>query len=331
MLRNNLTPVSEYSPATDQRGLDVLREPLLEAFVLSPDPLAVFDAQDRLVAYNDAFLSLHPFVETFGKCEVSFEDFIQKRVESNLLDLQETGLNEHLFSEMRKHHEAPEDPSVAVYQDGRSFLVREVRTSLNYSIFTLTDISRFRRKEAELTEAKVLAEKLARTDPLSGLRNRRGFFDFATNILSISRRYSLPMSLLLIDIDGFKAINDTFGHLNGDQAICHVADVINDVIRDSDVAARFGGDEFIILLPGTELENAVALAKRLLTKFRRRRARMPGGSVVVNVSVGVTALDEMDHDLDTLISRADQALFASKRDGGNGLKALRAPVTPAEA
>ncbi len=117
-----------------------------------------------------------------------------------------------------------------------------------------------RRSNDELLEAYALLQQLVTVDPLTGLENRRSLMDFAEVQLKLAKRYKSFFSIILIDLDYFKKINDTYGHLVGDEILQNIAKILKDVLRNVDHIGRFGGEEFIVILPNTNLKNAVLVA-----------------------------------------------------------------------
>lgn len=164
-------------------------------------------------------------------------------------------------------------------------------------------------------QADRLAE-LSETDPLTGLSNARGLFDRLDAELARSRRYREPLALLSVDLDGLKSINDRYGHRAGDDAIRSLADVIRSELRESDVGARWGGDEFAVLAPSTSKVAALALAERIRALIPERSTRWP-----LSASVGVATLDPKADgevvDSATLMRAADAAMYEAKRSGRN--------------
>jgi diguanylate cyclase (GGDEF)-like protein len=158
-------------------------------------------------------------------------------------------------------------------------------------------------------------EQLATVDGMTGIYNRRHFLTLADREWDRGRRYSRPLSLLMIDIDYFKAINDRFGHETGDRAIVHVANLARECKRTSDVLARIGGEEFAMLLPETDLDDAQVVAERL----RCQVAQCPFAEVThsATISIGVATADEKMDGMSDLMKMADQALYAAKRAGRN--------------
>jgi two-component system cell cycle response regulator len=172
---------------------------------------------------------------------------------------------------------------------------------------------------AALQNARLFEEvrHLARTDPLTGLYNRRHFFELAQRELERVRRAHGVMAIILLDIDHFKHVNDTYGHQAGDQALRYVADLLREGLRAADVSARFGGEELVVLLPDTNLSRAAAVAERLRGTLSQLRLATERGEVQLTASFGVAALEheQLSLSLDTLIARADEACYAAKESG----------------
>lgn len=156
-------------------------------------------------------------------------------------------------------------------------------------------------------------QHLATTDTLTGLRNRRAFKEFAEMEIKRAERHGNALSLVMFDIDHFKRINDTFGHLIGDEVLVHVAKLIGERIRASEILARWGGEEFILLLPQTDMENAVHLAGELRTLMQANAFPQVGA---VTASFGVTQFSPGDS-MDSLLHRVDIALYRAKENGRN--------------
>jgi diguanylate cyclase len=181
-----------------------------------------------------------------------------------------------------------------------------------------------RKLESSTREVSLLSESLQRTqseallDSLTGLKNRRGL-ESAIEDLARDQPGLVGSALLLVDIDGFKSINATFGHVLGDKVIRSVAHVLQTSIKGRDVAARFGGDEFAVLLPQTTLAGAATLAEQIRESVARGRihradGRESVGEVTLSVGVAVAAQGES---MEALIERADSAMDAAKRSGRN--------------
>ncbi|MGE0327092.1 MAG: diguanylate cyclase [Polyangiaceae bacterium] len=161
------------------------------------------------------------------------------------------------------------------------------------------------------------AEQQATTDPLTGLSNRRDFERALSRETAFAERHREPLSLLLIDIDHFKSVNDLFGHAEGDRVLMLVSDCIQATLRRSDHAYRLGGEEFAVLLRGTDASAALAAGRRIQEALRSQPAVFGTGDERVITFSGSVAAADLDTDFVTreLVERADQALYAAKRGG----------------
>lgn len=161
-------------------------------------------------------------------------------------------------------------------------------------------------------------EAQARTDDLTGVFNRRHFVELAERELERARRYNRPFTLLMIDIDHFKSINDTRGHSTGDVALQGVARVIGETLRGSDIFGRLGGEEFAVALVETGKAEAAEVARRICAAVAEAEIAAPkGGPVRLTVSIGMTQLDGRDIGFDAVLNEADQAMYAAKQAGRN--------------
>jgi diguanylate cyclase (GGDEF)-like protein len=160
-------------------------------------------------------------------------------------------------------------------------------------------------------------KEIAIRDSLTGLLNRRGFNDYGEKAFAAARRGGTELSVVMTDIDRFKFINDRFGHAAGDVALAHFADLFSAERRKEDIVARVGGEEFALLLPGTELRDAMALADQLCRKVGATPLDLTSVGLPITASFGVAAISESDTTLDDMIRRADRALYRSKRAGRN--------------
>ena len=158
-------------------------------------------------------------------------------------------------------------------------------------------------------------QRMARTDDLTGAHNRRHFFELGERLFGVARRYAQPLSLVLLDIDRFKSINDNHGHEAGDAVLVHVVEVMKTHLRSVDLFARIGGEEFAVLLPQTDIESALQAAERLRQDLAQRTVDLEGTQLRVTVSAGVATLDAADRDLESLLRRADAGLYAARQSG----------------
>jgi diguanylate cyclase (GGDEF)-like protein len=183
---------------------------------------------------------------------------------------------------------------------------------------------RVRQYQAELERANAQLHALATTDGLTGVKNRSAFDDALAEEFDRSVRYDHPLSVAMLDVDHFKAFNDTFGHPAGDGVLRRLAGLLQHTVRGADVVARYGGEEFAVILPETDAAGAVALAERC----RRAVAADSWDKRPITVSVGVSTLTPATADAAALVKDADDALYHSKHTGRNRVSHGSAAVTP---
>jgi len=170
----------------------------------------------------------------------------------------------------------------------------------------------------QIEDARSKLERLASTDLLTQTYNRRAFEARLLAAFSRARACGSPLSVLMIDVDHFKSVNDRFGHASGDVALFTVAERCRVALRHGDVLARYGGEEFAVVLPEASAERAVEVAERLRTAVAEAKvARDAGDGFGVTVSVGVSALHSADESPEDLLRRADQCLYQAKASGRN--------------
>ena len=166
-----------------------------------------------------------------------------------------------------------------------------------------------------LQQAKKYAEDMASTDALTGLNNRRAFFDKASLLFAYCKRNNQPISAVMLDIDHFKAINDNYGHAAGDIALRNLANLIKTHLRDSDIPCRFGGEEFVVLLPNTSATEGVEMANLLKKRMMESTIALTDSNVQsLTASFGVSDHGETVEDL---LNNADKAMYVAKNGGRN--------------
>ena len=218
--------------------------------------------------------------------------------------------------------------------------LRRARDELQNANITLEE--RVAQRTEELNSAMQKLEVLASTDPLTGLPNRRAFLGRLEDAVAVWRRRDTPVSFILLDIDRFKALNDTYGHQAGDAVLVALADTLRTTLRSIDIPARMGGEEFAVLLPGEELQGAMILAERLRKGLEQNSVEYGGSKLSFTSSFGVSGLPsakglaEFDQDVAAqfdvlrnsentdipgiLYSLADHALYDVKATGRNRCK-----------
>jgi diguanylate cyclase (GGDEF)-like protein len=169
----------------------------------------------------------------------------------------------------------------------------------------------------------------ALTDSLTGLANRRAFMDRAQRMFDRAEQDANPIALIAFDLDRFKRINDTFGHATGDQVLRAFADVLLTTLRQADIGARLGGEEFVAIVPGVSDEVAMAIAKRICDAFEKTAQFIGGQKIEATVSAGVATIDGQPNTLAALLAGADAALYRAKAAGRNRVVfAGETPVRP---
>lgn len=170
----------------------------------------------------------------------------------------------------------------------------------------------------DLEQAKKHAESLASTDSLTGLNTRRAFFDKAESLFAYCKRNNQPISALMLDIDHFKSINDNFGHAAGDIALRNLGQLLKNNLRDSDLSCRFGGEEFVVLLPNTHAGEALEMANLLKKLMMASSVALTNHDALsMTASFGIADIGET---VEELLNNADQAMYLAKNGGRNHVK-----------
>jgi len=197
----------------------------------------------------------------------------------------------------------------------------ELRARVQVGIRVASLQRRLAEQVNELQAARDHLTRVASTDVLTELKSRRGWFETAASEFSRSRRYKRAVSLLIVDLDFFKRVNDTYGHDAGDRLLQTFASVLRLECRQSDVVGRIGGEEFAVLLPESTVRAAQRLAGRITAACRTLRVETAAGQVGCTCSVGISELRPDDFTIDDVMRRADVALYEAKRAGRNCWKA----------
>lgn len=170
----------------------------------------------------------------------------------------------------------------------------------------------------ELEQSRRALSELAATDSLTGLKNRRTFFESCGDALNAAERYQNDLSLLFIDVDHFKRINDTYGHPAGDQVLAHIARLLVDTLRGGDIVGRIGGEEFAVLLPNANPTTSTTIAERLRRTIEAEPMAIEGAPLHTTVSIGLAHFRlDAGHTPDALLAIADRRVYAAKRAGRN--------------
>ncbi|MBU2602640.1 MAG: GGDEF domain-containing protein [Actinobacteria bacterium] len=198
-------------------------------------------------------------------------------------------------------------------------LVMRLRVAL-HGIFTASTESYFRHSTSEL-------DRLAHTDPLTGLYNRRFMTRELERHCEMYKRYRHPFSILMLDLDNLKAVNDTHGHQAGDAALKHLAMLLKVNVRDVDIACRLGGDEFIVLMPETEQSVVQVVGDRISTSLAKTKLKVDAALVSLEVSVGDASCPTHGTESDQLLEEADASLYRSKQGRATNREAANGPAS----
>ena len=185
---------------------------------------------------------------------------------------------------------------------------------IKFTIFSLEDIHLEKEHSALLQKLKLMSE----TDELTRLHNRRYLYNEALREISRAQRYKYPISIFMIDIDRFKQINDQYGHLIGDEVLVAFANELMKSVRKMDIVVRWGGDEFVILMPEADTQHAASTAERLLESIAAIRVPTPTGDIAITISIGTSGFTPgSEITFDQLTKEADEALYLAKEGGRN--------------
>ena len=289
---------------------------LLDAIVQTNDAFGIFDADDRVVFCN------HPFCEIFAQTEQgiinqTFEDMIRSCYERKLgVNVESDNIEDWLAMAHSKRRSAPYRSFEVDTCDGRWHRLTEMMVG-EYMIIYATDVTGSKKLELELVEAKNKLQQLASTDYLTGIYNRRQFNKMAEQELLRCDRKNLHATLMLLDIDHFKNINDTYGHACGDAILVNFTDRIRGELRSYDIFARVGGEEFAILLPEVCNETANIIAERYLKKIAEVPFYYDGEYISVTTSIGLSESYPKIKTLDYALQSADKFLYQAKQNGRN--------------
>ncbi|MFO7850130.1 MAG: diguanylate cyclase, partial [Spirochaetia bacterium] len=268
------------------------------------DAMIVIDSKQRLIDFNPAAAALFPQLKTES---IGFTASQLFAGETLLIEqfTRNIGENEIDFSMENGN-----------YGSRRHF--RSALSPLNASggkelgkVLLISDIT------AQINLLRKM-ERLATTDELTGLNNRRAFFQHATMELERARRYGRPISFILMDLDHFKRVNDSYGHAEGDKVLIEISRRICSSIRDTDIAGRYGGEEFAVCLPETSQHTAEQLAERLRTILAEKPIKGTKNDLSITASFGIIGRDSIDEEtLEELFAKADKALYLAKAKGRN--------------
>jgi diguanylate cyclase (GGDEF)-like protein len=281
--------------------------------------LEIWDAQDRLVMYNNKINLLNTgFSHTPGHIGQTFESLMRANLDQHLI-LEAVGHEEAWLAQRLATRGAHKQPLLQEIAGNQWINTYETRTPEGYLATTLVDVTDLVRKGKALEARNKQLTQQSATDELTGLANRRRFYQSLTTEWQRAARSITPLSLLMVDIDHFKSYNDCYGHPAGDECLRQVAAVLGQCVRRAgELVARYGGEEFVVLLPGSDLSRACETAQKCLD--RMRQASLPHStspvSPYVTLSIGVACLlPDPSLDPAAMVNAADAAMYRAKTAG----------------
>nr|WP_298164979.1 diguanylate cyclase [uncultured Pseudomonas sp.] len=204
-----------------------------------------------------------------------------------------------------------------MYQNTVILPLHGVNTTVEHICLIIYDVTNVATNKQQLQAVNQQLKHLSRTDRLTGLNNRGYWEECLQHEYARHRRYQSMAALVMFDIDHFKVVNDTYGHQAGDKVIQAVAEVVREQVRDTDYPGRYGGEEFVVLLPDVDSAGAMLFAERLRQRIEALLVTYENQSIPFTISLGVADLSYPTNGYQQLIERADQALYASKEGGRN--------------
>jgi len=300
-------------------------EALTVAFVnAATDYLVVLDQSQRIVFANRAFVSA--FLEGQDQPGIDFLSLVdpssQPRAVETLANLDSGPRFVELYHIGPDGKIRPVHYSMGLMGLDDARLVAAVGRDKTPDLELLGAITQLNieleSKQRELAQALARVEALAIVDQVTGLYNRHYFFTVVQHFFEEARRYSQPLSCLMIDVDHFKNINDSYGHIFGDHVLKAIGNRLKASSRKSDLLARYGGEEFVLITPNTDLSTTLVLAERIRTAIERERVTIGATTAHVTVSIGLSGTEVVpEGPLENLIDAADKALYTAKRGGRN--------------
>jgi len=296
--------------------LDWLLNEILEH---TPDSFGVFNRDNRLVFCNqnmaDAFsLDKH---DAIGKTMIELIKHAYHHgdvINIETDDIEEWVQDTLSRKRIQKHRTFESDA-----KDGTWKQITELMIDNDLLVVSSHDITELKHTQFQLAEALDKISEIAAIDELTQVNNRRSFNELAMVEVSKSKRYQHPLTVVLLDIDHFKQVNDIHGHANGDLVLREFAKLFKQNLRDTDIFARFGGEEFVALLPETPLSEGLKLAERLTHLVANHTIQLLEHTMQLSITVssGLTELYDKNDSLEKMLVRADKALYLSKENGRN--------------
>ncbi|MDF2180302.1 diguanylate cyclase [Aliiglaciecola sp. CAU 1673] len=294
-----------------------IAEQLLVFVHQSQDGYAIYCADDSLLYANDAFRQIFCIPADYQG--LSFDDVIRLAHQQKYgIKIDADDIDSWLSYAHSRRRSRPFRLFEVDMEDGRWYLFSEQVGNQGDLLVQAKDITKQKLLENQL-------QKMALTDPLTGIANRRCFVDSVASELSRCRREQQPVSLLLLDLDHFKQVNDNYGHQVGDEALKSVSKTIRETLRQYDIFGRIGGEEFAVFLGNTGHEQAMEIAQRLCEAVSAQAIIYEKGQFELTTSIGITTVKD-EANFEQLYLEADEALYHAKESGRNRVVAFGMPA-----
>ncbi len=275
--------------------------------------IAVLDASGKLVLTNSAWCRFMTELEVRETIGASYLEILEKVFAADpVLVASVTSGMAALVKGQVLHFDVPKPVQSRCGRWWFTIRITPIHDAANRMVVTHEDVTSLKR-------AELASLALANVDDLTGALSRQNFMDLAEQELARSRRYKLPLVLLMMDLDHFKRVNDSYGHPTGDAVLCSFVQTVKDVLRESDVIGRIGGEEFAVLLPNTTQDGACTLARRIVAAVQAKPAVHEQQCINYTVSIGASALSH-HKSFGELLAQCDAALYLAKNAGRNRLE-----------
>ncbi|MDR3492095.1 MAG: diguanylate cyclase [Gammaproteobacteria bacterium] len=310
--------MTKQSPELNIKNFEFQHALIKTVLESSPDGVLVVNEQGLIISYNSRFVEIwelslsHQSSEFIPYIALGVDDApilsaVTQRVKDPtvfLARVQELyahpDLDDHCELELIDGRTI-ERHSTALWSDEHDYLGR---------VWFFRDITSHKKIENKLVE-------LTRQDPLTGVANRRYFHELSLQEMVRAQRYLTPLSIASIDLDHFKRINDVYGHAVGDKMLKALCNVIQQMLRENELFARIGGEEFAILMPNTSLQGALYLAERIRQAAAENKLIFNNQEISCTISIGIAELKPTDGSIDDCLGRADKAMYKAKQHGRN--------------
>ncbi|MBU2917157.1 diguanylate cyclase [Psychrosphaera sp. F3M07] len=290
---------------------------LIQALNKTDDSIAIFDQYDEIAYCNLSFANLFGFETVDMIVGKSFSQIISNSYYNKTgVNIETNDIEAWLHTANMKRRSTSHRSFEIDTKDGSWFLITEQLVD-EYLFLYATNITASKIQQFELLKTQKQLASLAATDSLTGIYNRRHFYLVANNELIRCQRKNLSASIMILDIDHFKLVNDNYGHSCGDNVLKSFTDRINKELRSYDIFARIGGEEFAVLLPDANKENALDIAERCRKAISDSPFIIDGVNVAVTTSIGMCTYESDVDDLEQIMKLADKNLYIAKVSGRN--------------